>query len=77
MTLESSIGADEFMSDIDGMDASINEEVTSQEGEDIWGVQYKGLPDSPDMDDVVYQENSEKAVDAYDQFLGAEVCLPD
>ena len=29
------------------------------------------------MDDVVDQENSEKAVYTYDQFVGAEVCLPD
>ena len=31
MTLESAIGADEFMSDLYGMDAFIKEEVTSQE----------------------------------------------
>ena len=30
-TLDSTIGADEFISDIDGMDEFINEEVTSQE----------------------------------------------
>ena len=36
MTLESAIGADEFISDIYGMDAFINEEVTSQEEEDVW-----------------------------------------
>ena len=29
------------------------------------------------MDDVVDQENYEKSVDTYDQFVGAEVCLPD
>ena len=29
------------------------------------------------MDDVVDQENSEKAVDNYDPFVGAEVCLLD
>ena len=36
MTLESGIGTDEFMSDIDGMDVLINEEVPSQEVGDIW-----------------------------------------
>ena len=30
MTLDSAIGADEFMSDLDGMDAFINEKVLSQ-----------------------------------------------
>ena len=29
------------------------------------------------MDDVVDQENSEKDVDTYDQFVGTEVYLPD
>ena len=29
------------------------------------------------MDDVLDQENSEKDVDTYDQFVGAEVCIPD
>ena len=29
------------------------------------------------MDYVVYQENYERSVENYDQFVGAEVCLPD
>ena len=29
------------------------------------------------MDDVMDQEYYEKAVDTYEQFIGAEVCLPD
>ena len=29
------------------------------------------------MENVTDQENAEKAVDKYDQFVGAEVCLPD
>ena len=36
MTLESVIGADEFMSDIYCMDAFIDEEFTSQEEEYVW-----------------------------------------
>ena len=39
--LESEIGADEFMSDIDGMDAFINEEVPSQEGGGVWEEPYQ------------------------------------
>ena len=35
MTLKSAIGSDKFMSDIDVMDAYINEELTSQEEEDV------------------------------------------
>ena len=70
MKIESAIGADEFMSDRSGMDAFINKNVTSQEEEDVWEESYQGLSDSPDMDDAMDQENSENAVDAYDQFVG-------
>ena len=77
MTLEYTIGSDEFMSDLDGMDALINEEVLSQEKEYFWEELYQGLPDSPDMDDAVDQEYSEKDFHTYDKFFGAEVCLPD
>ena len=36
MKLYSAIGADEFMWDLDVMNSLINEEVSSQEEEDIW-----------------------------------------
>ena len=29
------------------------------------------------MDDVLDQEESEKFVETYDQFVGTEVCIPD
>ena len=77
MTLESSIGAVEFISDFNVIDVFINKEVKSQEEEDVWEEPHQGLPESPDMDDVVNQENAEKAVDTYDQFVSTEVCLPD
>ena len=60
---------------LDGMDVLINEEVTSQEVEYVLEKTYQGLPDSPDMGGVMDQENSEKAVDTYDQFVGAKVFL--
>ena len=77
MTLESTIGVDEFMSDIDGMDTFISEEVLSQEEEDAWYKPYQGLPESPKIDELVDQRNSEKAVDTYDQFVEDQVCLTD
>ena len=55
MTLESTIGADKFMLDLDGMDSFINDEVLSQEEEDIWEESYQELPDSPNMDNDVDQ----------------------
>ena len=53
MELEYAIGIYEFMLDIDGMDAFINKEVTSQEEEYVWEKPYQGLPDSPDIDNVL------------------------
>ena len=66
MTLESTIGADEFMLDLDIMNAFINEEVMPQEEEDFWEEPYQVLPDPPNMDNVADQENAENAVDTYD-----------
>ena len=58
--LESDIGADYFLSYLFSMDEFINKEVPSQQEEDVLEEPNQGLPDSPDMDDVVDQENSAK-----------------
>ena len=29
------------------------------------------------MDNIVHKENAEKGADTYDQFVGANLCLPD
>ena len=59
------------------MDEFINEKVQSQEEEYVCEEPYQGIPDSPGMYDVVDQENHEKSVDTYDQFVGSEVCISD
>ena len=69
MTLESTIGADEFMLDLDIMNAFINEEVMPQEEEDFWEEPYQVLPDPPNMDNVADQENAENAVDNYEVYI--------
>ena len=53
MELDYEIGSNEFMSDLNGIDAFINEEVQSQEGGDVWEEPYQVLPDSPQMDNVM------------------------
>ena len=53
MTLQSTIGEDEFMSDLAVMDTFINKEVQSQQKEDVWEEPYQGLSDSPNRDNVV------------------------
>ena len=77
MVLESAIGIDEFMSDLNVMDAFINNEVPSKEGGNVWEDPYQELPDSPEMNIFVDQENTKKAVNTCDQFFGSEVCLLD
>ena len=69
MTLDSTIGADELMSDIYGMDAFINKEFLSQQQEGVWEEPYQGLPDSPDMDDVMDQENAKILLEPMISFL--------
>ena len=77
MTLKSAIGADAFMLDLNGMDSLINDLVTPQQEEDVWEEAHQGSPDSPEIDDVIDQENYEMIVDTYDKFVDAELCLPD
>ena len=71
------IGTDKVMLYLDGMDAFIDEEVMSKEGIYVQEEPYQVLPDSPEMDEVVYQENTENLVDTYDQFVVNEVFLYD
>ena len=53
------------------MDSFIKEEVPSQEEEDVWDEPYQVLLYYPDIDNIVDQENSEKAVETYDHFVCA------
>ena len=64
------------MLDINGMGIFFNEDVPSQEEDDVWDEPYQVLPDSPDMEYDVNQYNYEKYFDTYDQFVGAEVYIP-
>ena len=65
------------MSYLNGIYALIKNRFPSQEGGYVSEEPHQGLPDSPYMDNAVNQENTEKAVDTYDQFVGTEVCVPD
>ena len=38
---------------------------------------YQGTPDSPEIYEIIYNSDKEKAVNYYDQYIGAEVLLPD
>ena len=38
---------------------------------------YQGPPDSPEIDEIVDNSDEERAADSYDQYIGAEVVIPD
>ena len=59
------------MLDINGMGIFFNEDVPSQEEDDVWDEPYQVLLYYPDIDNIVDQENSEKAVETYDHFVCA------
>ena len=43
------------MSNLDGMDVFVNDDVPSQQEEYVWEEPYQGLIEPPDMDDVANQ----------------------
>ena len=77
------IGSNKFVSDLDGMDSFINDDVDSEdihENEDVldWMEErYSGLPKTPDIDEVVDNSDRRKQANTYDQFINAEVAMPD
>ena len=38
---------------------------------------YQGPPDYPEIDEIIDNSDKERADNAYDQYIGAEVVIPD
>ena len=81
VSMNKSIGSEEFITDLDGMTNFINDdvEVDKTEDDDIldWlEEKCQGLPKIPDIDDLVDNSDRRKQADTYDQFLGAEAEIP-
>ena len=38
---------------------------------------YQGPPDSPEIDEIIYNSYEERSENYYDQYIGAEAVLPD
>ena len=76
--LETTIGTDEFVTDMDGWDAFVNDDIPGETDEDLLDYiqQNHGIPEMPEIDDIVNHDDARKQADTYDQFIGAEVCLP-
>ena len=82
VSMYKAIGDDDFVTDLDGMTNFINddEEVDDKlvdDKLDLFEEQYLGLPNTPEIDEVVDNTDRRKQADTYDQFIGAEVALPD
>ena len=82
VSMNKAIGSDDFVTDLDGMTNFINDDVDVDKVEDDdildWlEEKYQGLPKTPEIDDVVDNSDRRKQADTYDQFLGAEVAIPD
>ncbi len=78
--MHATIGSDEFTTDMDDFNDFINDDIPGNEDEDdvIDDIEdYQGLPIVPDIDDIVDNSDARKLADTYDQFLGAEVAIPD
>ena len=75
--LEETLGGEEFGTILDGYDSLMNDYEegiykgeTNEEG-------YQGPPDPPEIDEIIDNSDEERAANSYDQYIGAEVVLPD
>lgn len=77
-SLEQALGSNDFVTDMDGWDAFVNKDIPDETDEDLLDYieEYHGLPDTPEVDNYVNNEHLRQQDDTYDQFVGAQVCLP-
>ena len=80
--MNNAIRDEDFVTNLDVMINFINDDVDVNKVEDDeildWlEEKYQGLPKNPEIDDVVDNSDRRKQADTYDQFLGAEVAIPD
>ena len=62
---------------MDNLEDFVNENIPSIDEDDIWYEQYNGLPDTPELDDKVNQDDPVKVTDTYAKLVGVEVYIPD
>ena len=78
--LHSILGEKEFTTNMDGFSDFINDDVDSGSSmdEDVldWMGKYLGPQDTKDIDAMVDHSDARKQADTYDNFIGAEVAMP-
>ena len=77
MTLEDLLGSEEFGDSLDGYDSFINDDEQGIAKGDPNEEGYHGPPYIPDIDEIIYNSDEERAASSYDQYIGDEVLLPD
>ena len=70
-------GEGECISNMDNLEDFVNEDVLSMDEDDVWEENYNDLPEIEELDNIIDQEDLERATDAYDKLIRAEFCMPD
>ena len=75
--MEYALGSEDFSTSLDGYYSFINDDEEGIAKGDPNEEGYQGPPDSPEMDEIIDNSDEERVANSYDQYIGAEVVLPD
>ena len=76
-SLEVAHGSEDFGSSLDGYDSFIGGDEEDTAKGYLNEEEYQELPYSPDIHEIMDNSDEERAANYYDQYIGAEVVLPD
>ena len=76
-SLEDALGSEDFVTSLDGYESFINDDEQAIVKGDPNEEGHQGPPDSPEMDEIIDNSDEEREANSYDQYIGAEVVLPD
>ena len=75
--MEDALGSEDFGTSLDGYYSFVNDDEEGIAKGDPNEEGYQGYPDSPDIDEIIDNSDEERSANYYDQYIGAEVVLPD
>ena len=76
-SLEDVIGSEDFVNSLDGYESLINDNEEGISKGDTNKEGYQVPPDPPDTQEIKDNSDKEMSANSYDQYIGAEVVLPD
>ena len=76
-SLEDALGSEDFDTSLYGYDSFINDYEQAIVKGDPNEEGHQGPPDSPEMGEIIDNSDEEREANSYDQYIGAEVVLPD